>query len=184
MLVAGVLSVVLVGLPTAAGAVPIPWKNCGNVSDLIAVTRVESSVWPPVAGQSITIESQFVLRQHIWGGSAVMDASTRQPGPPTWPQDTSFGPEDAGPYNHLVTLNVPIQAGGQVFNVTFRAYGPDHSQLICVQATVPVKQGAAPVNPASSQPSFDDSPAPEYFLWRLFQNFLPNSERYGSDRPF
>lgn len=83
-----------------------------------------------------------------------------------------------------MTLNVPIQAGGQVFNVTFRAYGPDHLQLICVQATVPVKQGAAPVNRASSQPSFEDSPAPEYFLWRLFQNFLPTSERYGSDRPF
>ncbi len=178
-LTTGVLSIAIMGIPRTAGAVPVPWRNCGTVADLIVVSGADSSKWPPVAGQSITLDVHFVLRQHIWGGYEVMDLSTSPPGLPTWPEEASFGPRDAGPYNQLVTLVVPPEAGGQIFNVTFRAYGSRQAQLLCVQATVPVKAGSSTAsNPSTRPPEFSDSPMPRWFLWRLFQDFLPTSDHH------
>jgi hypothetical protein len=173
-LVTGVLSIVLIGLPSAAGAVPIPWRNCGTAGDLITISRADSSLWPPVAGQPITLNFQFVLRQSIKGGYARLRVAGPPPRDhrPMWPLEIPLGPANLGPYSRSVTLMVPTGAGGKVFNVTFDAYDTRGDQLICVQASVPFK-GAT----TTSVPRRHEIGPPTPFLWTFFDTFLPTPNR-------
>jgi hypothetical protein len=178
------LAVALIGFPGAAGAVPIPWKNCGTPADLITVMRADSSIWPPVAGEAVTLDVQFVLSQHIWGGYAVLDAAGQQPPAQVWPRSMGLGPANAGPYNRSVTLIVPLEAGGQVYDVSFDAYGPNGAQLICLQATVPVKTATnSASNPGPPQWDQGGNGPPGDFLWELFGTFLPPFAQYNAAPP-
>jgi hypothetical protein len=38
------------GASLPAGAVPLPWKNCGTPGDAVAFSKVDVSVWPPSFG--------------------------------------------------------------------------------------------------------------------------------------
>jgi len=172
LLAFGVFSVVLVGFSSPTGAVPIPWRNCGSSESLISVSRAESTIWPPVAGQSITFDVQFVLRQDINGVFADLQVSAQPPLVlPVWPFKIDLGRVNAGPYIQVVTVMVPLGAGGETFNVSLEAYDTRGDPLVCVQATVPVK-------PAESTSFWQliNSPPPGVFLWEFFGNFLPMSE--------
>jgi hypothetical protein len=40
-----------------AGAVPIPWKNCGHPGDIISMQQFDASVWPPRGGTAAPLEA-------------------------------------------------------------------------------------------------------------------------------
>jgi hypothetical protein len=179
-----VVAVGLVALPSAAGAVPIPWKNCGSASDLIRVSKADASVWPPQAGKSITLSIDFTLGESISGGYAFiavgpMTGSSFQP---VEPLVVPLRAEKAGPYApengpNGITLMVPQAAAGMIYSASFDARDTAGARLICAQATVPIKgtpvvgSGANPA-PGHVLPSQPLIPAMFAELWEILSRSL------------
>ena len=46
-------------LPAPAGAVPIPWKNCGKPTDLLSIQQYDASVWPPSVPAPVSATATF-----------------------------------------------------------------------------------------------------------------------------
>jgi len=178
------VAVGLVALPSAAGAVPIPWKNCGSATDLIKVSKTDASVWPPQAGKSITLSIDFTLDENISGGYAFITVgpttgSSFQPGEPLV---MPLRPEKAGPYAPAngpngITLTVPQSAAGMIYSVSFDARDTAGARLICAQATVPIKgtpivgSGANPA-PGHVLPSQPLIPSMFVELWEILSRSL------------
>ena len=158
------VAVGLVVLPSAAGAVPIPWKNCGSVTDLIKVSKADASVWPPQAGKSITLSIDFTLDENISGGYAFITVGPTTSSsfqPVGQPLVVPLRPEKAGPYApengpNGITLTVPQSAAGMIYSVSFDARDTAGARLICAQATVPIK--GTPISGSG------DNPAPGHVL--------------------
>jgi hypothetical protein len=137
----GVLSI-----PSAAGAVPVPFKNCGAPSDLISVSKLDASIWPPVAGQPITLSLVENVGQVVSGGSQRAELSLLQFGFQL-PLQFSQPALSAGPLDRLVTFDVPPGVGGQVLGLHFSATSSTGAEIVCIDVTVPFKGAASPFGP-------------------------------------
>lgn len=49
--------------------VDVPYTNCGSPSDILNITSLTASVWPPVAGQALTVSGVGTSSETITGGS-------------------------------------------------------------------------------------------------------------------
>jgi len=54
---------------TALSQVDIPFTNCGSSTDLLNITRLTSSVWPPVLGQPLTVSGSGSLLADVDAGT-------------------------------------------------------------------------------------------------------------------
>ena len=151
LLISGLLLLGIVRVPTTAGAVPVPWRNCGAAGDLISVQEADASVWPPQAGQTMTVVIKAVLGQSISGGFAVLIVNQQKPQFPYLRlrvfRVLPIPPLLAGPIQpHIpptgpdgITFLVPAWLGGKTFQIDLDAYDTAGARLICVQATLPIK---------------------------------------------
>ncbi len=152
----------IIGVPTAAWAVPLPWRNCGTPGDAISIQRFDASVWPPQAGQPLTLSvtwnlsetltkdaseqltatwpSGRVVRrwQHFESPAAVLfDHVLSEPKAPFKAMSLPLPP---GPYSQSLTLTVPKTASAdQPIGVDLTGFDGSRRQVMCMQVVVPVK---------------------------------------------
>jgi hypothetical protein len=143
----------VVGMPTVAEAVPVPWLNCGSSTDLVAVQQVDASVWPPQSGKPITLSIKFMLKQSITGGSADVVLSAPQSlskfphvVAPGFARVFPIPPMAAGPYHpqfppgsNGITFTVPFGLSGTVYTLHIDEHDVTGAPLICLNMTIPVK---------------------------------------------
>lgn len=152
----------ILAVPTAAWAVPIPWRNCGTAGQAISVQRFDASVWPPQSGQPLTLN-------FTWSLSETLTKDSREQLTTTWPSgrgavrwlhfqsplavlfdDAVFGhkaafplirlPIPPGPYSQSLTLIVPKDASArQPIGVDLTGFDGTGRQVVCMQMVVPVK---------------------------------------------
>lgn len=150
----------ILALPTSAGAVPVPWRNCGSAGDALSFQRFDASVWPPQAGQPLTLSYRMTLAEALDGGSFEHVTVTSSSGdngrwmPFQLPiaQLFAFGlrghsaapgrrlPLPAGPYGRSLTVRVPSGIpSGTTVGVDLTGYDPSGHEVVCMQLTIPVK---------------------------------------------
>jgi hypothetical protein len=142
---------VLIGVSGPAGAVPVPWTNCGQVSDPISFSRLVVSVWPPQGGQPETVVHQGVTTVTINRGAYDMVTETLPSGqiiqrrtpfvlfPPLPAVPFPPLPIAVGPINDLVTFRVPQLPAGSVYGFHIVGFNNDATRLFCMDVTVPIK---------------------------------------------
>ena len=147
-------------LPSTAGAVPVPWKNCGSPADAISIQRLDASVWPPQAGTALTLNYRFTLSEALTEGSFELVTTTSPSGnrsslaPFQLPiaQLFSFGlrgqraapgrnlPLPPGPYGRTLTLRVPNGVPvGKTVGVDLTGYDAAGHEVVCMQLVIPFK---------------------------------------------
>ena len=151
----------VIAVPSAAWAVPVPWKNCGKAGEAITVQRFDASVWPPQAGQPLTLSSAWSLGEaltkgsleHVttmWPSGRVSDTWLNfQPPVPVLFDDAVFGqspsntthlPVAPGPYNQTLTLSVPKKGSAtQPLGVDMTGFDATGRQVLCMDLTIPIK---------------------------------------------
>jgi hypothetical protein len=55
--VAVAAAAILAGCARPTSAVPIPWKNCGHIGDVLSVQALDASIWPPRGGTAAPLEA-------------------------------------------------------------------------------------------------------------------------------
>jgi hypothetical protein len=134
----------LIGFAGPAGAVPVPWKNCGRAGDVVSVQKFDASIWPPRAGKAITLQYQLTVGSDVPRGST----DSISVSPRTYRDVTNKflfprslrGPLKAGPYNVTATFVIPRRVpAGSVFIIHRSAFTPAGRQLLCVDMTLPIK---------------------------------------------
>ena len=134
-----VASGTLIGLSRPAGAVPIPWKNCGTAGDPISVVKFDASVWPPQRGHPITLSYQWVASRAI-DPSAYEVVTLSSPSGPQFPLWLPVVPLPAGPYSGSTTFTVPRWLPSGTVLVVHRVwFDGDGTRLACMDVTIPVK---------------------------------------------
>lgn len=146
-------------LPTVAGAVPVPWKNCGTPGDAISFQKFDASVWPPQAGRPLTLSYGLTLDEALTDGSFERVTTTSSGKRATLlpfqlpvAELFSFGlrghraapgrplPLPAGPYGRSLTLMVPkAEPVGQTVAVTLTGYDAAGHTVVCMQLAIPFK---------------------------------------------
>jgi hypothetical protein len=150
--VAAAVSVVLV--PTVAGAVPVPWKNCGGAGDVVVVNTIEASVWPPVHGQPLDLTLKAAVARAIPYATETVSWKLEEPigttalvtlrrdsftAPFLLPGDPGF-PIAAGPIDQPIVFRVPPHwPAGDVVALTLVARGSTGARLLCMAVTIPIK---------------------------------------------
>lgn len=153
----------ILAVPTAAWAVPVPWKNCGTAGDAISIQRLDASVWPPQRGRPLTLRTAWVLSEALSRGSYENVSTTSPTGrvndnslafrPPIGVlfEYALFGhnsgregpsvPVPAGPYNQTLTVKVPSKRPSAVepVEVHMTAFDASGRQILCMQLIVPFK---------------------------------------------
>ena len=150
----------IVAVPSSAWAVPVPWRNCGTPQDAVSVSEIVTSVWPPQAGESLTIAARWNLARTLPANSYEEVATTwpnRRPFEqrvnfenPPWAMlgPLFFGtarqqlqmhlPLPAGPYNQSTTVRVPRWLVGPI-GVDVEGFDPTGTQVVCMEIVIPVK---------------------------------------------
>lgn len=152
--------VLALSLSATAGAVPVPWKNCGSARDAIDVQKLDASVWPPQAGKPLTLSYRFTLSEALTEGSFEHVTTTSPSGnsaasiPFHIPiaQLFSFGlrghsaapgrklPLPVGPYGRNLTVNVPSsEPVGSTVGVDLTGYDGNGHEVVCMQLEIPFK---------------------------------------------
>ena len=149
-------------VPTAAWAVPVPWKNCGTAGDAISIQQFDASVWPPQAGKPLTLNLKSVLTETLTKGSLEHLTTTGPSGrvPDAWLpfqppaavlfnyalfghyplQQTTSLPIPPGPYSQSLTLRVPERGPvTQPLGVDLTGYDATGRQVVCMQLIIPIK---------------------------------------------
>ena len=152
----------IIAVPSAAWAVPVPWKNCGTPADAISIQQLNASVWPPRAGASLTLSYKSMLAETLTKGSLEHLTTTLPSGrvsdtwlpfqPPVavlfdeallgrYPiQQTTALPMPAGPYSQTLTLRVPSKGPTtQQVGLDLTGFDATGRQVVCMQLVVPVK---------------------------------------------
>lgn len=150
----------VLALPTTAGAVPVPWKNCGSAADAINIQKFDASVWPPQAGKPLTLSYRLTLSAALTDGSFERVTTTSPSGNgASWApfqlpiaQLFSFGlrghraapgrklPLPAGPYGRTFTLTVPSGVPvGKTVGVDLTGYDAAGHEVVCMQMIIPFK---------------------------------------------
>ena len=152
----------IIAVPTAAWAVPVPWRNCGTAGEAISIQRFDASVWPPQAGEPLTLNFTWSLGEtlnkdsreqltttwpsgraserwlHFQSPVAVLfSGALFAPRPPLRPMSFPILP---GPYSQSLTFTVPKNASArQPLGVDLMGFDGTGRQVVCMQLVVPVK---------------------------------------------
>jgi hypothetical protein len=134
----------LIGFADAAGAVPVPWKNCGHSGDTISITAFDASVWPPQRGKPLTITYRWNLGRGIQRGAVDSTSVTPVSGDNLLKRmllpRRLKGPLPAGPREERRTFTVPRRLPtGSVYVMHREAFNSDGTRLLCMDLTVPIK---------------------------------------------
>jgi hypothetical protein len=144
---------VLIGFSNAAGAVPVPWTNCGHVGDPISFQEFVASVWPPQGGEPETFLNRWTLAENINHGAYDMVTETLPSGtvryrtpfvlfPPLpsalFPPVTK-PPIALGPHLDTFTFTVPQLPAGSVYGFHIVGFNNDATRLFCMDVNVPIK---------------------------------------------
>lgn len=147
-----------------AGAVPVPFQNCGSPSDVVLVTQLDASIWPPQRGHQLTLTTHLVVNQAIPGGTESLQVtlpsgrtiSFTRPlgvparsvfGNPVGPAFqtasfvillTSFStvPIPAGPISNTSTFTVPSSLAAGTYHWHFNASSSAGPRIACLNFTV------------------------------------------------
>lgn len=150
-----------------AGAVPVPFRNCGSASDIARITQVDASVWPPVPGNSVNLTWQVVISQAIPGGTESLRVTlpsgrtisfTRPIGVPArsvfgnpvgpafetasfFIPLTSFStvPIPAGPISNMSTFTVPSSLATGTYQWHFNASSSAGPRIACLDFSVVIR---------------------------------------------
>ncbi len=150
----------IMAVPSAAWAVPVPWKNCGTAGDAINIQRFDASVWPPQAGELLTLSFTWNLGETLAKGLREQLTTTCPSGrvsetgvhfqspvavllgdallghvPASRPMPLPIPP---GPYSQSLTLRVPLSAV-PTLGVHLSGFDVTGRQVVCMQLVVPVK---------------------------------------------
>jgi hypothetical protein len=159
----------IVVAPSAAWAVPVPWRNCGTPGDAISIQQINASVWPPQAGKSLTVSYRLNLAEPLLRGAFEHVTTTWPSGqtpeftlPFQLPVEELFRsallphlavkpgtllPFLAGPYSETFTLTVPRTKPStfvthvltQPVGVHLTGYDSAGHEVVCMQLVVPIK---------------------------------------------
>jgi hypothetical protein len=152
----------VIAVPTTAWAVPVPWKNCGSAGEAITIQRFDASVWPPQAGEPLTLNYTWALgetltkgsQEHLtttWPTGRVSDTWLNfQPPVPVLFDDALFGhssppkttrlPMAPGPYSQSLTLRVPTKGPAtQPLGVDLTGFDATGRQVVCMQLIIPIR---------------------------------------------
>jgi hypothetical protein len=130
-----------VGLPFAptAGAVPIPWKNCGKAGDLLSISKAAATYWPPV-GAPVPLSVVAALDP---SGATVVNLEARlslgldwvfDSGSVSFPVAAGFATLPSSVPMTLVSPGFPIHAGPLNLLETFNSTNPP--MTIATQGTL------------------------------------------------
>jgi hypothetical protein len=152
----------IIALPSTAWTVPVPWQNCGGPSDAISIQQFDASVWPPRAGELLTLNYKWTVAETLTEGSLEHLTTTWPPGPgsdswlPFQPpvavlfnyavlghhhlQQTTPLPIPAGPYSQSLTLRVPKRwHATQQLGVDMTGVDATGRQVLCMRLIIPIK---------------------------------------------
>jgi hypothetical protein len=134
-----IASSTLIGMSGDVGAVPVPWKNCGKAGDTISVSKFDASVWPPQAGNPITLSLQYTVGRDINAGGYQLVTLTRPSGRTLTRTIPIVEVIKAGPSNTTVTLPIPPWIPPGAYAMHIETYHADASPALCVDLTLPIK---------------------------------------------
>ena len=137
--VSTIASSTLIGMSGGAGAVPVPWKNCGGAGDPVHFSKVDASVWPPQAGNPITFSIQYNVGRDIGPGAYERVTLTRPSGRTLSRRLPFVQTIKAGPVNTTVTLPVPPWLAAGAYVIHIEAYDANESRVLCIDLTLPIK---------------------------------------------
>ena len=136
----GWIAIILWMLP--AFAVPIPWKNCGNPSDVVAVSSANASVWPPQSGQPITLSFRGNLKSDVTTVTGTLTVTYTSPSGDTHQQVHTWNDapvnQTAGPLNYPFTQVVDAPSG-TIYTLHLLLQDQNGNEGICADVTVPIK---------------------------------------------
>jgi hypothetical protein len=133
----------LIGFADAAGAVPVPFKNCGQPGDAISIQSFNASVWPPQRGKPLTLTYRWNLGRDVAPGGT--DSISMTPASGHKLKDMLMprrlkGHLPAGPRDESLTFIVPRGLRpGSVYVMHRVAFNADGTRLLCMDLTVPIK---------------------------------------------
>lgn len=172
-----------------AGAVPVPYKNCGKAGDILSVQKVDASVWPPptaaplVATATLDPVTGELTNLHVllflgvnWTFDSGILPTSRSEGFVTLPASVPMS---------LTSLPLPVAAGPYNSFHTFVANdGSGASVTVASQATVG-QSIAAPLTNLSltfnGTPGFPLPPVPGSYEARVQMTLASGPEAFCVD---
>jgi hypothetical protein len=140
-------AVTMVVFPSAAGAVPVPWRNCGSPSEVVNIQEFNASIWPPVAGERLVLAYRGTVGETIPYATQTVQLSVGQKSvsftapfalPSSAANEERF-PIFAGPFDADLYFKVPKWLGGLLITMNVRATSSTGAPLICAELVVPIK---------------------------------------------
>jgi len=161
-LIRACLLAVASGLVGVVGQVPIPYTNCGGPNDMVKIESATASVWPPSAGQSVTLTLSGSLAEQLSGGTYAANATVD--GFPVINQSGNLAnldpsikwPIPAGPMTFTKTLTLPSLLGAGT-SIVIGASAMDNvgNELLCIGLSFTVGSGKAKAKAKAEESLFD-----------------------------
>jgi len=120
----------------AFATVDVPFTNCGSASDILNITSLTASVWPPVAGQALSIAGSGILAKDVVSGS--FDAKVSYSGIPLIDKSGDLStvttlPMKAGSSSISKSVVLPSTLPGGAYAITASATDGTGASIGCVQ---------------------------------------------------
>jgi hypothetical protein len=175
--------------PVPAGAVPVPYKNCGKPNDILQVQTMNASVWPPPTAAPLV-------------GTATIDAATGKltnlrasllfgvdwlfdSGNLSTSAGSGFVPLPASAPVSVTTPPLPLAAGPYNVAHTFTSQGGNAASVTVVtKATVSQEVGAPLTNLSltfNGTPGFPLQPIPGTYAARVRMTLPSGAEVFCVD---
>ena len=153
--------VALVGFARQGFALPVPWRNCGSATDIISVSKLAASIWPPM-GTPAPIQAMPIYDPRTGNLSSLTidlllgSQWVFETGNLAAPLVGGFVALPSSIPLALVSPTLPIPAGPTNITQTFTSPNAG-SQPITIQSTANISQSITSVNATLSLSSDGNS---------------------------
>jgi len=132
-------ALIFLGIVALAAATPIPFTNCGSSTDLLSVSSIDISPYPPKKGDTIAVSFEGTLSAGFsaasWAATVKWSIFTKNYNGDVCTELAKTGhpcPLNAGPQTIVASLATGGAPSG-TFNVQATAKTSDGKQIMCTQ---------------------------------------------------
>jgi len=130
------LVVFFVLISCVSALVPFPYTFCSSPGPHVKILTIEGNVWPPVSGQTLSVEMTGILNKNISSGDYSVDVSLDGIHVTTLTGDINeFKPLPWIQGNMTMNFNQDIPGGilpGTTCSLRVSAVDQDNTQLFCI----------------------------------------------------
>lgn len=136
-------------LAVCVSAVPVPYKWCGSSSDDATLTSIVSNEFPPVKGDTLSLNVTGNLSKEVTSGQYTIAITVGGfPLPDLTGDIDSFRPLPwpVGDLNFTYSQGIPSAAPSGNYNVKISAVDQDSTQIFCISISFTLKAVEGDVN--------------------------------------